>query len=291
MDRTSWLIEVVTKPEFGLVFALILTFVMYAVFRRKDELGKHAAENTSATLVVCGANIVAGLLFLEEVDGFFQSVYGALRIPTLNPAIWDGVPFWVAAIVGLAAKDFADYWNHRMMHTRWGWPTHAAHHSDTFVNAFTGFRVHFLEAITMSLSYVVLLTWLRIPETIPVVVIFSTLHGQYVHMNLNITHGPFKYLVAWPQFHRWHHADVPAAYGKNLANLMPLWDKLFGTYYYPGPCGDEVPMGALRDGLADKDPVAIYLYPFQEWRRLIRKAWGGRGRASDKPAAPVHPAE
>lgn len=270
------MLALVTRSEFGLIVALAACYLMYFVFRRTDELGRHAAQNTAATLVVCGANVVAGFLFLDEVNAFAQSVYVWFRVPALPADTWEGVPLWLVCILAIATRDFADYWNHRLMHTRWGWPAHAAHHTDTYVNAFTGYRVHFLESIVMSLSYIVLLTWLQMPQAIPFVIVFYAVHNKYVHMNLVIDHGPFRLLVASPMFHRWHHADTPEAYGKNLANVMPVYDRLFGTYYMPGPC--TAPMGALAAGLADKNPLAIYVYPFREWGRLIRQSFGGRAR-------------
>lgn len=270
MDLTERILAAVQRPEAGLVIALALTYVLYFAFRKTNELSKHAAENTAATLVVCGMNAAAAWIFVDDLNGFLQSTYGRLGIPTLAPEFWDGVPLAAVALVGIIAKDFADYWNHRLMHTKWGWPTHAAHHSDTHVNAFTVYRVHILESVVMTASYIVLLTWLQMPQAIPVAVLFSYIHNMYVHMDLDIGHGPFTLLVASPRFHRWHHADEPEAYGKNLANLIPLWDRLFGTYYYPGACTAR--MGALSTGVEDKNPIAIYTYPFREWTRLIGEA-------------------
>lgn len=277
------------------VIPLVAVFVLYFVFKKREELSQHAAQNTAATLMVYGANILVATLFLSDVNAFFQGLYNSLRIPTLPNGFWDGVPLLVICLVGMAAKDFVDYWNHRLMHTRWGWPTHAAHHSDTHVNAFTSYRVHILEAMLMSLGYIVVLTWMQMPSAIPFVVLFSALHNHYVHMDLPFKHGPFKYLLASPVFHRWHHADIPEAYGKNLANMMPIYDKLFGTYYEPDASPSDAPMGALKSGLADKNPVLIYIYPFQEWARLIREAATqlvGRSREAEGPgAAPTTPAE
>ncbi len=246
----------------------LLCAILYAVYKKRSEFSRHAIQNTAATIVVGGLNFGVALLFYEDINQFAQAAYNALAIPRLQSDFWSAYPFWLVCIIGVMSKDFVDYWNHRLMHTKWAWPTHAAHHSDTHVNAFTAYRVHFLEAVLMSLSYILLLTWLQMPAAIPVVIMFSTLHNMYVHMDLPYTHGPAKYLVASPVFHRWHHADVPAAYGKNLANIMPLWDRIFGTYYYPGPCKAE--MGALKTGVDDKNPFQIYVYPFLEWARLIR---------------------
>ncbi|GFE64517.1 sterol desaturase family protein [Litoreibacter roseus] len=264
----NWIQGLTWQVEF--LMALIATWALYLFFKKRDELGKHSAQNTAATLTVAFGNMLAALYFVRDINAFMQEIYAALGIPTLPSDTWEGVPFLLTCLIGIAAKDFADYWSHRIMHTRWGWPTHAAHHSDTHVNAFSVYRIHFLEIIVMALSYIILLTWLQMPGTLPVVIIFYTFMGFYTHMDLDFDHGPFRYVLASPVFHRWHHADVPEAYGKNLANVLPIYDVIFGTYYHPGPCKD-VPMGALKTGVPDKNPFLIYIYPFQEWARLIRE--------------------
>lgn len=264
------LFTILQKIDF--VFALLASFVLYFVFNKKDELGKNAAQNTAATIVVLMLNgVMINFVFVGDfVDGA-RLFYTALGVPSLNPEIWSGLPIWMACIIAIAAVDFADYCSHRLMHTRWLWPTHAAHHSDTHVNAFTTYRIHFLEYVVMSLSHIFLLTWLQLPGLIPAVVLIRTLHNAYIHIDLKFEHGWLRYFIASPVFHRWHHADVPEAYGKNLANTMPIYDLIFGTYYYPGPCNEE--MGALKTGVEDKNPFMIMIYPFQEWGRLIREAF------------------
>jgi sterol desaturase/sphingolipid hydroxylase (fatty acid hydroxylase superfamily) len=262
----KWLSNPTWQSE--IIIAAAMCLVLYTVFKKRTEFSRHALENTATTLVLAGFNMVVAIFFLKDVNAFAQSSYNALHIPTLNPEIWNNVPLWIVCIFGVAAKDFVDYWNHRLMHTKWGWPTHAAHHSDTHVNAFTANRVHFLEALLMTISYILLLTWLQIPQALPFVIVFYILHNKYVHMDLPFEHGPLKYIIASPVYHRWHHADVPKAYGKNLANVMPIYDVMFGTYYNPGKCNE--PMGALGTGVEDKSAIAIMTYPFREWAKMIK---------------------
>lgn len=250
----------------------LLCVIAYVVFRRRDEFSLNALQNTAATIVVVGFNALVVFWLAEDIDRIAQAAYGALGVPTLPRDFWDGTPVWLLCVLAIVARDFADYWSHRLMHTTWGWPTHAAHHSDTHVNAFTTFRVHYLETLVMSLNYIVLLTWLQMPEALPFAIMFCHLHNLYVHMNLPFRHGPLKLLIASPVFHRWHHADVPEAYGKNLANVIPAWDALFGTYIDPGLCHEK--MGAKATGIEDKNPFLIYAYPFQQWSRLIRARLG-----------------
>ncbi|MFT5784665.1 MAG: sterol desaturase/sphingolipid hydroxylase (fatty acid hydroxylase superfamily) [Ascidiaceihabitans sp.] len=277
-----WLTHPTWQSE--IIIAAAMCLVLCIVFKKRNELSRHALENTATTLVLAGFNMGVAIFFLNDVNAFAQSSYEFLRIPTLNPKIWDSVPLWIICLFGVAAKDFVDYWNHRLMHTKWGWPTHAAHHSDTHVNAFTANRVHFLEALLMTVSYILLLTWLQIPQALPFVIVFYILHNKYVHMDLDFEHGSLKYLIASPVYHRWHHADVPEAYGKNLANVMPIYDVMFGTFYSPGKC--DAPMGALATGVEDKSAIAIMTYPFREWTRMIKES-----RKQKASKAKVIPAE
>lgn len=260
-----------------------LVLLLYIAARKRSELSFHALQNTSATVLVYLGNIAVLLAFQDDLNAFFRKVYTFVHIPPVPEGFWDG-RVWLGMMIAFIGRDFCDYLIHRIMHTKWMWPTHAAHHSDTHVNAFSTFRVHFFEPILMGLTYTMVLTWLQLPELLPLVVLLATIHNMYVHMDLDWDHGPFKYVLASPRFHRWHHADVPEAYGKNLANLFPIFDVIFGTYYVPGPC--RATMGALSSGIEDKNPVLIWVYPFQEWFRLIRQALQ---RSRSRPAAPELP--
>lgn len=254
----------------NLLFAgAAMTLFLVLVYGRRDELGLHAVQNTAATVLIYTINIIAAILFGNEINDFAQRAYDALQIPTLPADFWQGPMLALGLVIAVALKDFCDYLIHWLMHRRWLWPAHAAHHSDTHVNAFTSFRVHLLEGMLMTINYIVVLTWLQLPELYPLIMTALSLHNMYVHMNLDWTHGRLRYLIASPEFHRWHHADVPEAYGKNLANLIPLYDVIFGTYHEPGPC--RAPLGGLQAGLDDKNPVAIWVYPFQQWGRMIRQ--------------------
>ena len=62
---------------------------------------------------------------------------------------------------------------------------------------------------------------------------FTTFHSAFVHANLNWTLGPFKYVLATPVFHRWHHTSLEEGGNTNFAGTFPLWDILFGTYRMP----------------------------------------------------------
>ena len=91
---------------------------------------------------------------------------------------------------------------------------------------------------------------------------FNIFHSAFVHANLNWTLGPFKYVVATPVFHRWHHTSREDGGDTNFAGTFPLWDVLFGTF--------RMPEGRLPDhyGVEDQSTfpgeiIGQLAYPFR----------------------------
>jgi sterol desaturase/sphingolipid hydroxylase (fatty acid hydroxylase superfamily) len=240
--------------------------VLVLCFGRERRFSRAAGKNFAASAGWVAVNwcMVPVIYFAM---GYTRHLYDLLEIPALPPSTWEMVPWPILLLISVLVKDFADYWNHRAMHTRWIWPIHAVHHSDTHVNLLTSYRLHFLESLFMDASYVILLSWLGIPPVIGALGrMVLTLHNCYVHVDVDFGHGPFKYMLASPRLHRWHHADHPDAIGKNLAILCPFYDLLFGTYYLPGRC-DE-PMGALSDDVEPFNVAAQVALPFTRWWQM-----------------------
>lgn len=61
----------------------------------------------------------------------------------------------------------------------------------------------------------------------------AAFQAVFVHSNINLPFGPFKYLIATPQYHHWHHSTDRPAIDTNYAVHTPLFDRLFGTYHMP----------------------------------------------------------
>lgn len=252
------------------IFSFLLLVLGIAICRQSFSLKFSAPlkRSVSTNFVFWWANILFVPLVLLGYE-VVKIVFEGADLPRLQESVWEGVPFLLLAILGTVSKDFADYWNHRALHHRWLWPVHAIHHSDTALNPLTTYRVHFLEPFVMYLSYLLLLGWLSLPEgAVAAGAIFVTLHNMYVHINVDWGHGPFKYVVASPRMHQWHHADVPEAHGKNLANIFPVFDLLFGTYYVPGPCTER--LGA--SGVPETNYMKLSLHPFVKWSQALVSA-------------------
>lgn len=250
-----------------IAIAVLCSLLIIDVARRGWRLSwsRRAVEGIFATLAITHFNFIF-IPFVWLGSEKVKELYAFVGIPSIPTDAWLTMPTWLLAIVAALAYDFANYWNHRLMHQPWLWPVHAIHHSDPDVTGLTTYRVHLFETFVMWVSYTLMLSWLGLPkDAIGIGAIICALHSIYVHINVDWEHGPLRLLIASPRFHRWHHADLEEAYGKNLANICPLFDWMFGTYYVPGKC--EARMGAKN--IPENDVLKLIAWPVQEWGRMI----------------------
>ena len=261
----TWSVETGSNTLMFQASAAVL--IVYLIRNRgRFAWPREAFDSTFSNILLIllnGAFAPVFVLLMNHVNG----AYAWLPIPSLAPTIWNELSPWLSILLALLAIDFADYWNHRLMHaSKWLWPIHSIHHSDPHPTVLTVGRVHLLEPAVMQVSYLVLLAWLSLPpDVLASVAGLRILHNMYIHMNVDWDHGPFKYLIASPRYHRWHHANEPAAFGMNLANHFPIYDLLFGTYYVPGTC--RAPVGAQGVPIA---ALPMVVWPFLQWYRLFQ---------------------
>ncbi len=271
----------------------ILIWIMAASFCAALVLGL-AAHGRAALRpgpdVITSARLNIFLLLLNSqilpiflwLIGHSSAFYADMGLPHVTPQMWAGVWPPLVVIAAILVWDFTNYWNHRVLHMNAFWGLHAVHHSDPAMNWTTAYRVHVGELVFMRLSEMLVLGWLGFPPwALAIAGVIASSHNKYVHCHLGWTHGPLEGWIASPNWHRWHHADTPEAMGKNLANLTPVWDRLFGTYYNPGPC--TAPLGF--QGGPDNRTVDNLLYPVVELARWARGALT-RGRPGEAHLMP-----
>lgn len=246
---------------FCLSVAISLSKKGMSAFRWTPGMMKSGMANTS--IGVINLLIAPAIYFLN--DGARQ-VYAMLNIPHIPPEFWAGFPILIILSIAVIGQDFADYWNHRLLHLPGLWPIHAVHHSDPDMNHTTSLRLHILESFVMTASYTVILSWLGLPAIAAAsLVLFHSLYNKFVHIDVDIHLGPLVRWIATPRFHQWHHANVPEAIDKNFANIFSFWDVVFGTYYVPGRC--SVPLGI--ENSPNHNLIKLLLWPFLEWGRTV----------------------
>lgn len=223
-------------------------------------------------------NLFTWTALFKVFDTYFLNFWeDALGISRLDPfGAW---PLWAQIVVLMLILDFTNYWSHRLLHRPWMWGIHSLHHSDEKMNFSTTFRVHGLEMVQMKMVVVVIIGWLSLPVTALAVAVFiRSWYGLYVHSRLPFDHGRFRKVFVSPNYHRWHHADDPSVYGKNLGDMFPIWDIAFGTHYDPGTC--NIPQGVSD---APKDIFRAQYFPVVYlWRRF--RAWKKKTPVEGFPA-------
>ena len=226
--------------------------------------GMMTSVRTNLLLMVVNSVTVPALVVM--VAGLQASVSRG-DVWRLDPSIWTQVPIWAAIMAVVVIIDLSDYCVHRLLHTKWLWPIHFLHHSDQTMNHTMSFRVHVLEGAIMMVSVMLFGFFLSLPPLMTGAVSFVVvMYNKFVHLDADIHFGPFNKILSSPRLHRWHHAENPASYGKNLANIFSFWDVLFGTYYLPGKCEDRIGF----DGAPHNNVLWMMVWPFRMWGEMLR---------------------
>lgn len=180
-------------------------------------------------------------------------------------------PLWLIPAF-LLASDFAYYWYHRAQHRfAFLWAVHELHHADTELNVTTSYRTYWLEAPLQAIfigAPVALLLGTRGLHFAFATLIAARFILLFSHCNFRLPLGPLTGAVCGPQWHRIHHSRLPEHRDRNFAQIFPVLDWLFGTYY--APARDEFPPTGT-DGLASDTPLwRAQLRPVSIWCGGVR---------------------
>jgi sterol desaturase/sphingolipid hydroxylase (fatty acid hydroxylase superfamily) len=187
------------------------------------------------------------------------------------PALWATIGPAPTLMATVFVGDFVGYWRHRAQHSKWLWPAHAVHHSDTRLSWFSLERMHPIDRLGSALDTVILAA-LGVPFWAQAGNVFVRhYYGYFIHADVPWTYGRGSWLFNSPAMHRWHHARDVAGSGANFATVFAVFDRAFGTFHQPSPC--EAALG-VREAMGT-GAVGQYLHPFRTWWAAIRP---GRAR-------------
>jgi sterol desaturase/sphingolipid hydroxylase (fatty acid hydroxylase superfamily) len=204
-------------------------------------------------LLIVGAALFFGIHGTQPLIDFYENGHGPLsRLPLL-----------LQAALFLVASDLLNYWNHRLFHGSGLWKYHAVHHSSVELEWISAARFHPINLFLGSIAVDVVLLLVGIsPNVMLWLGPFTIAHSAFVHANLKWDLGPFKYVLASPVFHRWHHTPLEKGGNKNFASTFPVLDLLFGTWYMPE---NELPeVYGIDDHAFPEGFVAQMVYPFRQ---------------------------
>jgi len=154
----------------------------------------------------------------------------------------DRLPFALRLLLGLIVAEIGTYWAHRWTHvSSFLWQFHAVHHAPDHVDWLINTRAHPFDIVFTRLCGLVPLYILGLGsahgggqgQMLPVyITLFGTVWAFFIHANIGWRLGIVERLVATPAFHHWHHTNDEHR-DHNFAALLPLLDRMFGTYYLP----------------------------------------------------------
>jgi sterol desaturase/sphingolipid hydroxylase (fatty acid hydroxylase superfamily) len=173
----------------------------------------------------------------------FLALFGVKNLVAIEVNSW---PIWGQFLLMFVLADFMQWNIHRLLHrSQWLWEFHKVHHSVEEMGFSAHLRYHWVETIVYkSIQYIPLAMIGFGLADFFVLHIFTIAIGHLNHANINLTYGPFKYLLNNPVMHTWHHAKTlpQGVNGVNYGITLSVWDYLFGTAYIPNS-GKNEPLG------------------------------------------------
>ncbi|MBE9068731.1 sterol desaturase family protein [Leptolyngbya cf. ectocarpi LEGE 11479] len=207
------------------------TFVLLITLTAIHSWGELRQKKRTDWILDTAGLWVQGLLIPLLQLTLLQTLYQQL-IPAWQHSVQLHPVF--AFALSFVAVDYLYYWNHRFLHSRWGWFAHQVHHTVSTMDVLGTSRNTLWSSFLIVYLWVHgLLIYLLADPSVYVLGVSLTAaldlwrHGRF---------GPqprsqlYQWLSGWlilPQDHGWHHQGTACNYGANLK----LWDRLHGTLH------------------------------------------------------------
>jgi sterol desaturase/sphingolipid hydroxylase (fatty acid hydroxylase superfamily) len=192
-------------------------------------------------------------LIFKKVSVHYKSSFLAMLIHELLPKLilfhmfWIWLPHfqkfqpfvinlkWYSWIYGYLCWEFSSWLFHYSSHrVRFLWCLHSPHHAPSELNMTVNWIHFFAESYYSSLIHLGISLLLGVnPVMLIAIASIDSAWGIFIHVSertlKNGRLGVLQYLLITPAHHRVHHAKNPLYLDTNFANVLPVWDWLFGT--------------------------------------------------------------
>lgn len=187
-------------------------------------LGQGHLLDIIGRVLMLGASMVSGGWIHDAI----QRVTGV----NLGPP---PIPFILQLPLYFAVYSFFDYWTHRTDHTKFFWPLHRYHHSAEDFGVVTSVRQHPATFTAIFLVNLPLAILGAPPEVMIYVNVLVVGIGLVIHGKIDANWGWVgRWLIQSPNHHRAHH-KLDMTHPTGHFAIMPIWDRLFGTWYEDRP--------------------------------------------------------
>jgi sterol desaturase/sphingolipid hydroxylase (fatty acid hydroxylase superfamily) len=204
-----------------------------------------------------------GTIIISLVVPPLKYLWDILSIP---PLLHLPIGYAGAVTVSIVLMDLLAYWRHRLLH-RFFWRVHALHHSATELHAANSYA-HFLEAVPNLIIVLIPVSLIDFGGVeVPMVAIMLLGALQfYIHSPVTIQFPRLRWFLVDSRYHRVHHSLEEQHFEKNFGIVFTLWDRLFGTAYFPNE--DEWPETGI-EGVAPPTSITDFLF-FPVFSRFAR---------------------
>lgn len=159
----------------------------------------------------------------------FEPLSSALPLPPL-----------LSLLLYMIIRDFGQWLKHVTLHkVPCLWSLHKVHHANVSLSIFSNYRIHIFEVFIGSLvTFGTLAITGYPPEYAFIAISLEEMISMFNHANLRLHYGPvLSRVVTSPQNHRIHHSREASHLDEtgdahNFAILFPIWDILFGSYFW-----------------------------------------------------------
>ena len=180
---------------------------------------------------------------------------------------------WMVYVIGFIAIDFAGYWSHRLNHSvNIFWNNHVIHHSSEEFNLACALRQSISNIVGIYSIFLIPAAVIGVPAQVINLIAPIHLFLQFWYHTRHVPKlGPLEYVIITPSQHRVHHAINPEYLDKNLGQIFPWWDRMFGTFQEE--LDDVPPVYGITRPAQTWNPIRIN---FQHVWLLMKDAWRTR---------------
>jgi sterol desaturase/sphingolipid hydroxylase (fatty acid hydroxylase superfamily) len=221
-DNLQNLLSVLTHWLPYFFTTLIATETVYLLIRFRKLHMKETKVNVLTGLTAIVVQAVVKTFFLTEL---YPSVYEH-RVCDIGLDL----PAWV---LGFFLYTFIQFATHFLYHkVRIFWCLHEVHHSAIHMNTTTGLRTSIFDIVSLDIFYLLIPLIGIHPLIYFILYTLNKFWGSIIHIHESmVCRIPFlHHLLVTPPTHHLHHARNIPYLDKNYGEIIPWYDKLFGTY-------------------------------------------------------------